>query len=103
MLIGAAFLLIRAIPQYAFWLLLSGEFRSFLISPRDTSSGYIGDHLDKILYIFYIYSGFYNYPLYKIVIVFDCSLWFDLLILEVSSDDLLWNRVFSKNINNIFY
>ena len=74
-LVKTASLLAEAIPQYFFWLLSSEKSSSFLTSLRDISSGYRASYLDKILYIFYIYSGLHNYLLYRIAIVFVYNLW----------------------------
>ena len=74
-LITTASLFVRAVPQYFFWLLLSEEFSSFPVSLVDIFADCNTDCLDEILCIFCVYSGFYNYPLCRIVIVFVCNSW----------------------------
>ena len=86
-LVEAASLLTEAVSQYFFWLLLSEKFSSFLSSLRDIFFGYIVDYSDKILCIFCAHSGSCSYPLYRIIIVFVCSLWSNLSDLEVFSDN----------------
>ena len=82
-------LFVKAILKYFFWLLLSEKFSSFPNFLKDVFFGYIGDYLSKILHIFYNYSRFYTYPLYKIVIIFIYSLLFNNSVLKVSSNNFI--------------
>ena len=80
-LIKVAFLLTETILQYFFWPLLLEKSNCFSISPRDIFFNYIVDYLDRIFHIFCVCSGFRNYPLYIIVMIFVYNLWFILTVL----------------------
>ena len=86
-LIKTTFLLTEVIPQYFFWLLPSEKFNSFSVSSEDISNNCSTSRPDKILYIFYVRSESHNYPLYRIVTVFVCNLWFIFSISLVSIND----------------
>ena len=84
MLIKTVSLLAGIVPQYFFWLLPSEESNSFSISSEDIFSDCSINYPNEILHIFCIYSGFRNYPLYRIVTIFVYNLWFIFLIVLVS-------------------
>ena len=73
-LVEAAFLLAGAVPQYSSWLLPSEESSNFSTSLRNVFFDYIVDCSHGIFRIFCVCSRSYSCLLYKITIVFVCSL-----------------------------